>query len=307
MSVWWHAVSVPTPNVLEQMKAIFFDIAEAAHLQPSEFWGSQSSRSASAAAASTSAADFTVLPNAVPSAYTPVAPAAEEWFEEVDHGDLDDGDSDSQSGNDAALPVPSFDERSDEEGDEHRMEDERSERRGTPAAPGAQSETEAPRGQVWPPRGPVGRKRRRSRSIVMERNVEADATHVGVGDVDLTVYMTSKEIMGLSEEDKEQLRAVVRTHARQDHFAKSWTAASGARLLYMSLDEGRRRDKDKADFFGQLLFHGNPLPEAQDYIDGIDHKSSNANVRGVLLNVPQAIHTCKMHYYTLLKKKWKKP
>ena len=78
----------------------------------------------------------------------------------------------------------------------------------------------------------------------MERNVEADATHVGVGDVDLTVFMASKEIMGLSKEYKEQLRAVARTFARQNHFAQSWTAASGARLLYMSLDEGRRRDKD---------------------------------------------------------------
>ena len=257
MSVWWHAVSVPTPNVLEQMKAIFFDIAEAEHHQPSEFWGSQSSRSASAAAASTSAADFTVLPNAVSGAYTPEAPAAEAWVEEVDYGDPDDGDSDSQSGNDAALPVPSFDERGGEEGDENRMEDERSERRGTPAAPGAQSETEAPRGQVWPPRRPIGRKRRRSRSIVMERNVEADATHVGVGDVDLTLFMSPNEIVGLSEAYKEQLRAVVRTHARQNHFRQSWTAAFGARLLYMSVNEGRRRDKDKADFFGQLLFHGN--------------------------------------------------
>ena len=214
---------------------MFFDIAEAAHLQASEFWGSQSSRSASAAAASTSAADFTVLPNAVSGAYTPVAPAAEAWVEEVDYGDPDDGDSDSQSGNDAALPVPSFDERGGEEGDENRMEDERSERRGTPAAPGAQSETEAPRGQVWPPRGPVGRKRRRSRSFVIERNEEADATHVGEGDVDLTVFLTSNQILGLSEEYKEQLRAVARTHARQNHFAQSWTAASGAR--HLSLNE----------------------------------------------------------------------
>ena len=75
----------------------------------------------------------------------------------------------------------------------------------------------------------------------------------------------------------------------------------------MPVNEGRKRDKDKADFNGQLVHHGNPLLDAQDYIDGIGHKSSNANVRGLLLNVPQAIHTCKMHYYTLLEKKWKMP
>ena len=145
-------------------------------------------------------------------------------------------------------------------------------------------------------------KRHRSKSNVMERNVEADATLVD--GVDLSLYMSPKTIVSLGDADKEQLRNIVRTHEIQNHFRRmnSGFAASGARLLIIPTKEARKRDNDKANLYDDLVYHANPLPEAQEYIDGIHHKSSNEDVRGLLLNVPQAVHTYKMHYYTLLKK-----
>ena len=79
MSLWWSPTGKPTPNVRTQMETIFFDVMEAEHNQPSEFWGttSQSSEPASVAAGGTSTAAVEkqpVLPNAASAAHATQAP-----------------------------------------------------------------------------------------------------------------------------------------------------------------------------------------------------------------------------------------
>ena len=44
-----------------------------------------------------------------------------------------------------------------------------------------------------------------------------------------------------------------------------------------------------------------PIPTAQEFIDGIPHKSTDTAASGALGEVLRAMHSRKMHYYTILK------
>ena len=184
LSLWWSPTVTHAAAVHSQRETIFYDVVEARHLKPHEFWGKASQSSEPAAAAPAGLKEMAaqaqpVFPSAASGAYTTEAPPGlkeieleeeiiEQEVEEPPDFMEDDADTQSSNGN------------SGDEGEDNDIKNEVQERRGTDAASGAQSSTQAPRGRA--------RKRHRSRSQVVQKEMEGDDT-VTV-EVDLTLYMS---------------------------------------------------------------------------------------------------------------------
>ena len=90
----------------------------------------------------------------------------------------------------------------------------------------------------------------------------------------------------MSEQDKEELRQVLRKH--------------DACVLSEASQQASRRAQDRAMFLRELPQYANPLPTASEFMEGIPHKNDDPMNKGALWNVVQALASTKMHYYAYL-------
>ena len=116
------------------------------------------------------------------------------------------------------------------------------------------------------------------------------------------MYMTSRRIQKLTDEQKDKLRCIIRKDNEQPHFLNfKWGggggAASGAFLE--TAGEAKRRAARIANVWRQV--DANPIPSALDFINGVSHWNDNLANSNKLWDVVRATHSTKMHYFTKLK------
>ena len=116
--------------------------------------------------------------------------------------------------------------------------------------------------------------------------------------------MSRRKLTQLSDEAKEKLRNIFTKAAKQKHFIDS-SAASGAqetRFYLTSNDDIIRQNRAKTRLWKDLYKEADPIPSAEEFVTGIDHYNSRDSNRGLAFNVVRAIHSRKMHYYTIMTK-----
>ncbi len=121
--------------------------------------------------------------------------------------------------------------------------------------------------------------------------------------MDLTMHLSHARIARLSEEQKAELRRVVKKEFPQKHFLDNrvaWRrnarAASGAREWIVQ----RREEKNEKRMRQELDAYAEPIPTLADFIAGIPHFNSEGNVQGRLWNVVRALASKKVHYRSRL-------
>ena len=132
--------------------------------------------------------------------------------------------------------------------------------------------------------------------------MQPDASDSVEEDVILTQYMSTKRIESLAEDQKARLRQVVATHKQQRHwceFKGGDGAASGAYSETVAEMQARERRRDR--LMQVLPAYADPLPSAEEFVTGIEHKSDNADKAGQKWDVPRAFHSRKMHYLPRLR------
>ena len=152
---------------------------------------------------------------------------------------------------------------------------------------------------------PVRRTRPRSRSRPRPRS-GADAAS-GARDeeeedeVDLRGPLSDKQVAGLPDAKKAELRQVVKKFAKQKHICdqrESWQqnpfAASGA--IMPQCDEKHAWDMEIL-----LDSYCDPIPDAQAFLTGIPHKNDKPSKAGQLWDVVRALASKKVHYWAQLK------
>ena len=185
--------------------------------------------------------------------------------------------------------------------------EERGRRSASTAASGA---TEGRQGKDA---SPSPRRRRRSRSQSARRRSKSSSSDSDEGSsnhVDVTHSVwTRRGIEKLPEDAKEELRQVRRISETQKKFsgfqwqAKGSDPASGGRAVSMIPGvEAARLDREKTSVWSQLPGYAQPMPAADDFISGIYYYSDKGDQQGILLPVYQAIASTKMHCLTHLKK-----
>lgn len=167
----------------------------------------------------------------------------------------------------------------------------------TPMSDSDSSEADQP-----PERRRCRRRRSRSRTVLAERR--ANPSSSASGDVDLTLYMSMHKIEKLSEDDKEKLRQVMRAHNAQPKFEgllKKFSFSASGGVTVMGHIE---RYESNAAVTRQLGTFAEPIPTAQEFVEGIDHQNNNPVNLGTKWSVPRALQSNKMHYFTKFKREW---
>ncbi len=157
-------------------------------------------------------------------------------------------------------------------------------------------------------RRPEPRSRRRSRSLPRpRRQAQAGAAAAGArgaeeSEEDLTRHLPHWKIADLSEGEKAELRQVVRRASRQRHFVdnrKAWQAQAQARAASGAqpwIIEERREEWHGQAFRNALSEWCEPVPDLRDFLAGLPHWNSGANVRGQWWDVVRALASKKVHY-----------
>ena len=156
---------------------------------------------------------------------------------------------------------------------------------------GSDTNDDRPRGRQRGPdmRQVVPRRRRRtrSRSVAAERAREGAAAPV---EIDLTLHMSPKWIAMLTEEQNIRLLNIVKVHEAQVISVNYRPgAASGARQGPAQLQESLTE---------QLPGFVNPIPPAEEFVAGMDHKNSNPAHADKKWDVVRALQSSMMHYST---------
>ena len=108
----------------------------------------------------------------------------------------------------------------------------------------------------------------------------------------------------MTEEDKEKLRQLVRTHQPQLHFFDYWAPCDGddwrrrELLPQDSPEDAQLRARHRSTLRSELFKWADPLPDVIEYITGIP--SYNAKCWKQTQPVAQAVASRKMHYLTKL-------
>ena len=115
-------------------------------------------------------------------------------------------------------------------------------------------------------------------------------------DVDLRSRLSERQVAGLSDAKKAELRQVVRKDEKQQHICdqrESWQqnpfAASGANMP-------QRDEKHARDMETELDRYCEPIPERQDFLTGVRHKNDDPEKEGQLWDVVRALASKKVHY-----------
>ena len=125
------------------------------------------------------------------------------------------------------------------------------------------------------------------------------------GEIDLTLFMSRRRLLRLSEEAKERLREIVRKDDIQKKF--SYFHREGSRHCVsrtnFSPEEERWRIAMCAEVFRQIPGYCEWIPMAEEFIVGIKHRNSDPKYADVLWEPVRAIASNKMHYYTKLRQR----
>ena len=140
--------------------------------------------------------------------------------------------------------------------------------------------------RAWRPRT---RRRSRSRTLVLPAYTSAP------GEVDLNLRLSGKAIAGLSEEQKSTLRAVVPAEEKQVHF-KAYHARGNSQAMVRRPNSMMREALARDELLRQLPRYAEPIPTAQEFMEGIGHRNNKEDVRGQLWDVARAIASAKVHY-----------
>ena len=118
-----------------------------------------------------------------------------------------------------------------------------------------------------------GRRRSRSHSVRPERSL---SRQLKPGAGVLIVKMSKRKLLSLPEEHKEKLRNIMRKFHKQKHFNDS-RAASGARDEVVAVTEREeiiRQNRARSQLWRVLYEVASPIPEAEEFVEGIDHYNS---------------------------------
>ena len=118
------------------------------------------------------------------------------------------------------------------------------------------------------------RKRRRSRSHSVRRAVRS--RQLEPAEVDLTLYMSQRKILSLSQENKEKLRNIMRKFHEQKHFSDSSAAfaACDEVVAVTHREEIIRQSRARSDLWPVVYGFANPIPSAEEFVEGIGPYSS---------------------------------
>ena len=124
------------------------------------------------------------------------------------------------------------------------------------------------------------------------------------GEIDLTLFMTLKEVKNLAEPDKEKLRAVVRKFHVQKKFSRFHGQHPGTASLgqLRTWQEEKKRNIMREQVWDQVPEFADPMPSAAEFISGIPHKNSDPKNKDQFWAVERAFASNKMHYYTKLRR-----
>ena len=102
------------------------------------------------------------------------------------------------------------------------------------------------------------RKRRRSRSHSVRRAVRS--RQLEPAEVDLTLYMSQRKILSLSEENKEKLRNIMRKFHEQKHFSDSSAAFAACDEVVAAFTEKKLFGRVARGLIYGQLFTDLPTP-----------------------------------------------
>ena len=146
------------------------------------------------------------------------------------------------------------------------------------------------------------RTRRRSKSRP-NANFGDDAANDDDED-ELSMYMTSRRIQKLTDEQKEKLRCIIRKENSQQHFLHfKWGGGGGAAsgAFIETVGQAKSRAVRIANVWRQVDDWANPIPSAENFVNGVSHWNNNSANLNKLWDVVRATHSTKMHYFSKLK------
>ena len=148
---------------------------------------------------------------------------------------------------------------------------------------------------------PEPRSRRRSRSVALRR-ARATSSDSGDWEIRSRLHISARDIPNLHAVHNADLRRVLRKDAAQPHFGDYKASGHHYRPERFAPAEHDRRARDRADLYNDLPGFANPIPTAQEFVEGIPHHNSSPDNAGKKFDVVRAFHSTKMHYIPKLNK-----